>query len=236
MFLVGDCINTVIEVQRCSPHRVYGGLNFSGLTVDIPIAHVRYRGSGFTCGPDFGYEYKKPESLYFGAHFNTSIGNKGFKAVYRHRKEEHVPNDPLFGGFAIQVGYNILLCNDWLLTPYTALGDWFIDADDHGRGFHETLCYFAYGLKGMYGFNAGYAVGWDLQFFRTFHGRKKFKNDHGEIHGYFETPGAYLGLPLKIYFGSCWQWDFQCEPYLLAFSLGEKQLAYGARLNVGYNF
>jgi hypothetical protein len=229
------CDNPVIDLKFQSPHRVYLGINFSGLNLDFPIGNLRYKGEAFSSGIDLGYEYKKPESLYLGCHINTSLSDNGFRITHQRNALKPKCKDPSFVGIAVQAGYNILI-DSWLITPYTGLGGWFIETDPNHHGVRETLCYFAYGVKGAYAFVSGYEAGWDLQFFRTYHGRKEFKNEDLDTCIYFETPGAYLGLPLKAYLGSCWQWDIQCEPYILAFSLKQHQLAYGIRLSTGYHF
>jgi hypothetical protein len=235
--LKAEYVNCVIETKFQSPFRVSVGWNISGLTLDIPLGKLRYRGSQFSNGVELGFEYRKPESLYFELHATGSLAREGFKATYKQKEVKSEGSDPFLCDLALQVGYNFLFRENWLITPYAALGNFFLGFPDHShRGFEETMGYIGIGMKGDYSFEEGYDVGFNLQFFRNFSGHKKFKNDELDLRGWFRTPGVYLGFPGKVYLGSCFQWDVKCEPYILALSLGEKQLAYGIRLSTGYHF
>lgn len=216
-------------------HRLSLSLNALAISLDSEFADVIIKGTDAYIGPQISYEYLLPESFYFAGALSITCADKGYPAYYKNTIKVPYEPDLVFSTISFDVGYTKKYGN-LLFTPYAGIGNWHLHSDDSNKGLNQSVSYNAYGIRLDYFTCACSSVGINLKVFRSFHTTKKFETEDYRVEYWWETPGATLSLPGRTFFGNCNQWDLQVEPYFMALSFGEKQIAYGANIGIGYHF
>lgn len=240
MLSVIKCEAGLAEIKEAYPNRFAVGLNLFQGDLDMNMRHVKVDGNEGFSGICFGYEYRKPESIYILVDVAIAGSNNKF-----HVHEEGLNGERAlhldFINSSILLGYTKSYCN-WLLTPYFGFGgvDICNETTRHPK-IRQHSGFVIAGFKCDYSFNDYFDAGANFQLFSNC-GTKEYRieklSDSSSIviRSDFNTFGLSVSLPITYHYGCALQWDVKLEPYYTVISFEETQRLYGAILAIGYNF
>ncbi len=224
-------------LERENPNHFYFGPEFVGLSLNTHVQDIKVDGTRFFWGLGLGYEYLKPDAVYFGIDILAISSEVDFNASSHDHSLSWHEADKGFGNLEVRLGLT-LAPMDWMVTPFLGTGIYDIYALDHHNkeGFKEDLPYVTGGLNSRYAFNCTFELGLNLKVLRTFSAKQTFRYSAGTFTTHNNTWGGEIGVPFDWHIGCSKKWDIQLEPYFLTLNFSGTQNVYGTRLLFGYRF
>lgn len=217
------------------PNGLYAGANLFGLSLNSSFKGAEVSGTCFMGGVQLGYICQKPDCFYLDADLLLAIGGKFNETIDQFSIDQD--DDDGYGFFhaGLSAGYPFQKKNA-LIAPFVSLGIYVLGSTNENRGISEDLPYAGLGLNYLYEYKRFFEYGLDLRLFYTFAGRIKMELDSITLKKGMNRPGGQIAAFFNWHFGETRRWDFRLNPYLLALTFTELQLAFGSSISLGYHF
>jgi len=229
-----DCLSekSTYCLLKNHPHHIYLGPEAFWCDLSIHIKNCKINGKKGFLGIRAGYEYLKPKAFYVGVDLLSAGSNKGFDGESAEYYCQNSSNAG-FGNFEIRLGYAFAREN-LILTPFLGVGGYALGNNGPCFHFHESMVYYAAGMRSVVELNHFFNLGLNWKIFRIDDAERKIEYLLREYAEFDNTWGCEIGVPFIWRLGSSKRWDIQLEPYFLKLAFSELQNIYGTRLLFGY--
>ena len=227
VYHVKDKYSSENEVIRKTAHSVLGGLRL-------------------------GYDYLKPQTLYFGIDGIFALGKlrQEFKSACREifgdqdevvKFNTKVHSRELFANIEQRYGYTFQspLSAKASFIPFAGIGWYHMRSKIKEENLFKNWFYGAAGLRTNYHFADNFDLGLNVKAMYAFAG--KIKNIGEAAHFSWKEDlkhfwGYEIAFPFSWKMGTGNTWDIQFQPYLLKLDTNEVSEFFGVRFQAGYSF
>ncbi|NGX40141.1 MAG: hypothetical protein KR126chlam1_01484 [Chlamydiae bacterium] len=193
----------------------------------------------FYGGLRIGYDWLKPETLYFGGDGGLAIGRSEVQQRSRTINSYHsqkFKNSPLIANLEQRFGYTFqspIACM-FTLAPFIGAG-WYYFRPQFNEGNRSTNWFYAaVGLRGNQQFLENFDIGFHVKgMFRFAIMRNRRMRPITFLDNFW---GYEFSLPFTWHVDCAQKWDIQLQPYLLKLDVNCAGQFIGTRIQVGYVF
>lgn len=224
-----NCKTFLLKFNETNPNRISVGPDIFLFDFKTCLEEVKIEGKKVFGGGRFGYEYLRPQFIYFGGECFVGRTHNNFCSTF---EGIDLPNQKNigFGNFDLRLGYTFPH-RVGMIIPFLGFGGY---AFGHRNfGFKESAFYYEAGIRTLFEIWPTCNIGFNAKVFSTVEREKKFKHLDLALSEHRDIRGSEIGMPIVTLI-CCW--DVQLEPYFLIFHKCSNQKIYGARLLFGYRF
>ncbi len=233
-----------------SPHHFRAGADILLQRFYIKDASHKQTYKSLLAGPQIGYEYFTPDSVYFGIDGVYAIGPSRFSekwyAPMPERPKHKIPKKRtklrgrdatgIYGNGESRLGY-AFNCSTFSLTPFAGIGFSYLQpcakVDLHTNWYYTTV-----GLRANQQITSGFDLGLNAKVNYAFHAKTYQRIDakHNKSWHLDNFWGYEIGMPMTWHVGDTGNWDVQFQPYYQRLDIKGSFFNVGSRLEFIFRF